>query len=297
MLGLAFKMALSGMKTKPFSRVLTIGTVSFVLVVAALVMLLLQSFSGALDDVKASYFMTAYLAPSFPEEKELETLSAAKKLGGVLSAELVGKDSFIANFKKHFPDLAQDLTATDPDAIPRYIKVRVTETNAEAVRSELTKLKGVESVDLNRTRFTGLLQALLTMQRFSLLLLIGAIAALISIFLNHFKLDTIYRSQVIATMRYLGARPSQVHMPFMIEGMLEGALGGILAAVLMFFATSFFNTQIGSLFEALGYSLHKPNMNSIAVALVLAGIASGTVSSLWAVMASSKPLIFRRLAR
>ena len=93
MLGLAFKMAVSGMRKKPFSRMLTVASVSFVLLVAALVGLLLQSFSGALDGVRASYFMTAYLAPAFPEDKEADALRAAKAIGGVTSAELVGKDA------------------------------------------------------------------------------------------------------------------------------------------------------------------------------------------------------------
>lgn len=279
---LSLRLAVSSLATKPLSRVFALASTAFVLFVSALVFLLLQSFSGALSDVRDAYFLTAYLDGSSAGSREREATAEIREVPGVMSATLVSKDAFVENFSKFFPQLARDLTSLDSDAIPRYVKVKVAAGSEEEVKLALKAVRGVESVDVNRQRFGGLISALVTLKRFALLLLAGSVAALLCILLNHFKLDTLHRSQVMSTLRLLGASGSQMYLPFALEGVLEGLLGGVAAAALLFSTGSVFDAQVGRLFSALGYQFRSVALASVVGWIVACGVLSGLAVSVWA---------------
>ena len=103
---LAFRLALGHLRRKPLSRLLVVFSVACILLMNGAVFMLFQSFSKSLAEIKAAQFMTVYIDSTVPVAREVDVVSAVKKVSGVSSAQLVSKDSFLENFSKFFPQLS-----------------------------------------------------------------------------------------------------------------------------------------------------------------------------------------------
>ena len=112
--------------------------------------------------------------------------------------------------------------------------------------------------------------------------MVGMSVALLCILLNHFKLESGFRKQVRGTLGMLGARTSQILVPFAIEGLIEGAAGGLLAAGDLLAYGRLFESQMSGFFSAIGYHPYHFELGMLAVVLAFTGTLSGMVGSVWA---------------
>lgn len=285
---LALRIALSHLKQKPFARLVVVASVSCILLINAVVFLMFQSLSTSLAEVRAAKFMTAYIDSSVSPARESDVLSAVRKIPGVGSAQLVSRDAFLSNFSKYFPQLSNELSTLDPDTVPRYVKIKVNSEREVDVQNKLQSLRGIEMVELNQNRYSGLIGALTMLRRLALILIAGMSTALICILLNHFKLGSAFQAQVKTTMQVLGAKKSQALVPFAFEGFLEGACGGLLAAGALMTYGRLFEGQMNEMFSAIGYHPYHFQLFNLSLGLAAVGMLSGTIGSLWAAMRVSK---------
>lgn len=279
---LALRLALGHLTKNVFSRVIVIASVACILLINAVVFLLFQGFSNTLAEVRASRYMTAYLDASVMPTREAEVLSAVKKIPGVDSAQLVSRDAFLENFSKYFPQLTNELASLDPDTVPRYVKVKVSASRDTEVQGKLQGVRGIEQVELNQNRYSGLMGALATLRKLALALMAGMSVALLCVLLNHFKLGSAFQLQVRNTLTLLGARRGQVLLPFAIEGLIEGLIGGGLAAGALLLYGRIFEGHLNQLFSAIGYHPYHFELMGLALVLAAVGTFSGMIGSLWA---------------
>lgn len=276
---LALRLALNHLMQRPLARLIVVFSVAVVLLINGMVFLLFQSFSKSLADVRSARYMTAYLDSSVAPNKEADVLSAIKKVPGVTGAQLVSKEVFVENFSKYFPQLSAELATLEADTVPRYIKVKADD---ETVKDKLAKLKGVEMVERNEKKFAGLIGALGTLRKLTAALIAGMSVALLCILVNHFKLRSVFQNQVRSALTLLGARSSEILLPFAIEGLIEGALGGLLAAVALLAYGQVFELHLNGLFGAIGYQPYHFQLLGLAFALAAIGAISGMIGSIWA---------------
>ncbi|MEW6055748.1 MAG: permease-like cell division protein FtsX [Bdellovibrionota bacterium] len=279
---LAFRLAAKNLLHRPFSRLLVVVSMGCILLINALVFLLFQTFSKSLVEVQDSRYITVYLDGAVESQREPEVVSAVKKVSGVSSAHLISKDAFLENFSRYFPQLSSELATLEADTIPRFIKVKVAAHREQSAQKDLQKIKGVELVESNKEKFSGLIGALATLRKFALVLIAGMSLALLCILLNHFKLRTEFQTQIRNTLSALGARGGQVLLPFAMEGFLEGLLGGGLAALILIAYGKVFESQLNSFFESIGYHPYHFELGGVALALLVIGMLSGMMGSVWA---------------
>lgn len=279
---LAFKLALSHLRTNLLSRLMVVLSVGSILLMNGLVFLLFQSVSRSLSDVRSSQFLTAYLDSTVTPSREPEILSAVRKIGGVVSAQLISKDAFLENFSKYFPQLSTELASVDSDTIPRYLKIKVSDGTAKNVEDRLKGVSGIEFVELNQNKYAGLIGALVTLRKLALVLIGAMSVALLCVLINHFKLRTTLQAEILSTLTFLGAGNGQLLLPFAIEGLLEGFLGGVLAATTLVSYGHVIEAQLGSFFTAIGYHPYQIQLWGLAVILAGVGMASGMIGSVWA---------------
>jgi cell division transport system permease protein len=279
---LALRLALSHLRRHALARIGVVLSIACILMLNGMIYMLFQSFSRSLAEVRSSRYATAYLAAEVPPAQEAEVLSAVKKVPGVASAQLVSRDAFLANFSRFFPRLSSELATIDADTIPRYLKIKVAEQDEAALQANLSSVKGIEQVEINRSRYAGLIGALSTLRRLALALMAGMSIALLCILLNHFKLSSSFQAQVKSTLTLLGARPRHVLLPFALEGLIEGLAGGALAAGLLLAYGGLFVSQVNSMFSAIGYHPYRFEISGLALVLAGIGTLSGMIGSLWA---------------
>ncbi len=283
MIGIATKLAIQGFSNKPVSRTFVVGSAAFIIFIGTLMMMMWTSFSKALVEIKDSYSLVAFLEPSLPQDKEKEVLEQISEISGVKDVQAVGKENFMSQFSKFFPQLAKDVSGLDSEIIPRYLKIRAEAKSVSEIKRQIENNKFIQQVETNPERFKNLIAALGTLKRYIFLLLVASICAVVSIFINHFKLDQIHRFQILSSMKLLGARVGQMYLPFVVEGMIEGFLAGLVAGGFLLFSGHLFDEQLSRLFFTLGYPYQSlPYLNVAGYSLVFA-IAVGIMGSIWAI--------------
>jgi cell division transport system permease protein len=96
---------------------------------------------------------------------------------------------------------------------------------------------------------------------------------------NVIRLTVYARQDELDIMRLVGATPSYVKGPFVMEGMIQGALGGLLAVGLLWVAFQAVARDVVAASDLLGRAVvFLPA--TLCAALVLAGMAMGVVGSL-----------------
>ena len=280
---LALKLALGHFKQRPLSRLFVVVSVACILLINCFLMMLYFSFNDSLREVKAARYMTAYIEASVPSARESQVVSGIKKIPGVSQAELISKEAFVSRFSKIFPQMATDLSSIDMEAVPRYvrIKLKANEKDLPLVKASVEKLGGIESVELNTQRFSGVIQAISSMKRLVLILIAGMILALSCVLLNHFKLSTPLAEQVRKTLVLLGSKKSAIVLPFALEGAIEGGLGGVLAAAMILAGGSLFQNQVNAVAQSMGYVAHHYDLWPLAVLSIGLGLSFGIGGSLW----------------
>lgn len=279
---LALRIALSHLRQKVVARIIVIACSAFVLTSCGFMGLLVESFSSSLKQLDSSRTLMAYIDPVVSGPREAEVLSAVRKVKGVSQAQLVNKSAFLGNFAKFFPQLSDGVQGLEEDVIPRYIKVKVQKEGSQEVQAKVEKVSGVEFVESNKGKYQSLVAVLMQLRQMLVFLLVGMVAALICIMVNHFKLASAYQTQVRQTYALLGARKIQLLQPFLIEGMIEGGLAGLCALVGLVVCGSLFESRINGAFSILGYQPSAFRLLPVAAMLLMTGILSGMIGSLWA---------------
>ena len=281
---LAFKLAMGHVRTNLFSRIAVIVSMAVILLCGAMVFILYQGVSRSLAEVRSARFMTAYLDGAVPVTREADVLSAVRKMPGVESAQMVSKDVFVENFSKLFPKLSGEVAALEADTIPRFVKVRARTSRMTDVQERLQRLSGIENVELNENKFVGLMGALHTLKKLSAMLIGGMLFALLCVLFNHFKLRSSLQAQVFGTLTLLGAKGHQLYLPFAMEGIVEGAVGGGIAAAVLLIYGGLIQGQLSMFFGAIGAGSFSISLLPAAMAMMVTGVCSGAVGSVWAAM-------------
>lgn len=282
-IGLYSKLAVQSFLTKPISRLFVIFSASFVIFIIALLVIVWTSFSKALIEIKESYSLVAFLDNNSKPDKDKELVNQIEKISGVKSAQSISREAFMSQFSKFFPQLSKDISSLDSELIPRYIKIQANADSVDEIKRQVENLKSIQSVETNPERFKNLISAITTLQRYVAMLLLAAIAAIASIFMNHFKSDQIHRFQIISTMKLLGGRVSQMITPFVFEGILEGLICGLIAVLFLLITGQVFEDQLSKLFLTLGYPYTTFPFSISAIYSLTFSVMIGLFASLWAI--------------
>ncbi len=277
------KLAIQSFVNKPFSRLIVLSSAAFTIFISAMLMVMYISFSKALTEIKESYSLIAFIENNQAPEKDKDIATEVSKIAGVKEVSVVTRENFMSQFSKFFPRLSKDISSLDSEVIPRYIKIRANSDAVDEIKRQLENLKTIQSVETNPERFKNLMSAIHTLKNYIILLLFGALSAVASIYLNHFKLDQIHRFQIIQTMKLLGARLSQMLLPFAIEGILEGLIAGILASLFIAFTGHLFEEQLSKLFFTLGYPFSSFPSSKVIVFSICISMLISFLSSLWSI--------------
>ncbi len=281
------KLALAHLGRKKLARAMVVASVAGLLFMTGLLVVLMQGVSGGIHEIENSRTLTAFIVPEASEEQATVAVSAIRKAPGVSSAKLVSREEFMKRFSTLFPAAKDEMAAADLEAVPRYVKVHVAARDEISARAHIGHVKSVESVETSTNRLAGVLKALGSL-RFIVLLMVGAaVAALASVFINHFKLSSQLAQQMKRTLTSLGATRVFMVLPFAVEGAVEGLAAGLLAAFGLLALGGVFEARMNDAARALGYGAQHYQLLPLALMLAGAGVILGVLGSIWAATLAS----------
>lgn len=274
---------------------LVLASMTSILIIFGVLCLLWKASLQATEKVSRARYVTAYLSEQVPEAREKILVSAVQKLNNVSDVKIVTKDHFIKNFKKIFPELAKDLTRdleanptnlSDAGLIPRYIKVKVSESKGHdlsgavnSVVGDLKKVHGIESIETNEGKFQGALKAMRSVQALTGLVTLGVILALFVMMVNHFRSLSQRLAKTRSVLKVLGASRIQLVLPVFSQTLFEGIVAGGCAGLALVIGGRYFEGQINQVYSSLGFASMDYSFLGIGFFVLGVGICSALIGN------------------
>jgi len=268
------------------SSLLSTATIAIALFVLGAFLVVTSNLERLAEEWSGAAELSVYLEENISGadraaiERELRSDSA------VSDVEFVAKDLALKRFKETFPDLASTMGALEENPLPASLDVRLRAATAggPSVTGLVERMRatpGVSDVRYDKEWLDRLQRGV------GLLRLIGfalggalIVAAALTI-ANVVRLALTARRDELDIMQLVGAPPTYVRGPFIMEGALHGGLGSFVALVVL--ALVFFGTRarfILPLAAALNLSSVHFLSPGLAVSLVGGGLVVGCLAGL-----------------
>ena len=284
------------------------GTVSiasiFVIVVALFIfgsLLLAAAFlETSLAQIQDKVDVNVYFVGQATEEEILSLKEELETLPEVKSVEYLSREQVLAEFREKNKDNAlvnQSLEELNDNPFGAKFNIRARQTSQyEGIALFLSRYYNpelgasgdsiIESINYFRNKVViDRLNNLITTSR-RLGLVISVLLAVLAILVtfNTIRLAIYNSREEIEVMKLVGASPSFVRGPFIVEGILYGLAGGLIAIVLFYPATFWLSRETSEFFGGLDlFSYYLNNFGQLLVVLTVAGVILGIISSLIAV--------------
>ena len=255
---------------------LTIFTATAVFFVIGATMLFIMNIRNAVDIMEDHLSIQTYLKPNADisaVEKKIKEMSIVK------STTIITKETALERLRARLGNQASAVTLLGSNPLPASIEVRVDKASdiSEAARSLLT-LPEVDDLVYAGTVAEKLTNISAFIEKFSLVMLIVALAASIVVLFNTIRISVYSREEEINVMMKVGATSTYVAFPFVLQGLFLGFTGALIASGLLGY---FYFRAVGSMKDMLPFLdfIESPHL-LLKMSLVL--ICCGTVVSLLA---------------
>lgn len=264
-----------------FIMAITMTFVSMVL----LVLVNLQSFSEQVEDsVEIQVFLVSTTKPS-----ELPMIeSQLKTLENVDSVTFVSRD---AALKQLIQEYGSAFELFEGDTNPLYDKFEVQVKNKRHIRQtaqELEELSAVFQARYGSATAENLLTSLRVVRRFGILLTIVSLLVTMIVLFFTLMMSIKSRQREIQTRMLIGATPSYIRRPFIIQSILLTVAGGVLAMVVSISGYGLFLSRFQLGVQAAGYELCTLLQTGapISIIILIVSILFGWLSAVIAVGSS-----------
>ncbi|WP_374034525.1 cell division protein FtsX [Bdellovibrio bacteriovorus] len=267
---------------------LVVVTACFVVMGAAL--LVSQNFRNILTLWGEDVQMTVYLSQDLSEKGRQDIESKIKENEHVAAVKFVTQEQALGDFRSQMasyaPDISQDeeLLRLIPASLLVQLKSDVAAaeqtTVLQSMAGKLRQLEGVDEVSYGQDwveKYAALVNAIeLTLRALCLVIL----AASLFVMSNAIRASVQARKDEIVVLEMIGATPSMIRKPFLVEGAVLGVVSSVLSLGLCFavyvgiknlLTTKLSFLQLGEHIQFLGPVL--------LVVFVIAGTGLGALGS------------------
>jgi cell division transport system permease protein len=264
--------------------VLTSMAVFYLIGASVLLVLNTRHIVGVLE---GELSIQAYLAPGVSAE---EIAQSVARLPNVTKADIITKDDALERLRMRVDNkMVEIMTLLGENPLPFSIQVWVNKAeNVAAVAKDLASVAGVSDVV-----YSGILAEKLTKfsrfaGHFSVVMLIVAITASTVVLFNTIRIAVYSKEEEIGIMLMVGATPTFVAMPFVIQGVMLGGLGSFGASVLLGLSYNSIIDRLKDLLTFLHFLENDIMLIQLGVILVGAGATVSFIASLIAVETFTK---------
>lgn len=258
--------------------VITAMAVFYLIGVSTLFVLNVRNIVDKLED---QLTIQAYMKPGVNLEE------VDKKVGAIDNVEstvMITREKALERLRARLGSQADAVSLLGENPLPASIEVHVVRaSHAEEVASELRKLDETDDVIYAGAVADKLAKVSGFVGIFSAVMLSIALLTSGVVLFNTIRISVYSREEEIDVMVMIGATPTYISMPFVIQGLVLGLLGSTLAALLIF-CTYF--SAVAKLREMLPFFsfIESPTlMLKLVFMLVCCGVTVSLISGLIAV--------------
>jgi cell division transport system permease protein len=226
--------ALRGLRSSPVTSSVAVVTVAVTLLLSGAFSLLLGNMQRLVErfgeEVKLAIYLEADLADADRDALRLK-LSGIDAVEGVT---FVSSEEALERFRSGVGERSGVLEGLEENPLPASFELTLQSTarNAEGLRAigeQVSNWEGVDEVGAGAEWIEGYTRVLGILRIGGFALGGTLLVATLLIVANTIRLALYARREEIEILRLVGASPSFVAAPFLIEGLVQGALGGGIA--------------------------------------------------------------------
>lgn len=252
----------------------------------------------SLEQISEKVDVNVYFTTDANESDILALQSALESREDVAAVEYVPQEQALADFRSQNRDddlIVQALEELEENPLGAYFNIQATDSSsyediANYLESDAPVVAGsqdiIDNVNYQQNRqaidrLTSIIQSLDTFS-FLIIIVFALIAAMIVF--NTIRLAIFSSRDEISVMELMGASPSYVRGPFVIEGVMYGIVAALITLLLFYPISLWGNEATSTFFGASGsFDYFINNFGELFVILMVTGIALGGISSYIAV--------------
>ncbi|KHD88067.1 MAG: hypothetical protein OM95_11140 [Bdellovibrio sp. ArHS] len=271
-------------------KISTLVVVTACFAVMASGLLISQNFKNILTLWGEDVQMTVYLSQDLSEQGRLFIEKKLKESGKIGAIQLVNQEKALSDFRAQMASYAPDISQDEEllRLIPASLQVSLAAdvSPAEQIQvlrslaSEVKGLEGVDEVSYGQDWVEKYSSLVTTIEATFSLLGFVILAAALFVISNAIRASIQNRKEEIVVLEMIGATPSMIRKPFMVEGAVLGfssSVLGLIFCLLLFTALkSFLTTRLS--FLQLGEHIHFISLSSLFF-FIVAGTSLGSLAS------------------
>jgi cell division transport system permease protein len=270
-----------GLRRHPLMAFAAISCIAATLFVAGMMALMFFNARHAINTAMNRVKFVVFFHPDASRDDTQAAYQKIRHLDRIAEATFIPKEQEWEKLQKEDPDYTRLL---DKNPLPDSVSVRAMEVNAiPALTNQIRQWDEVDSVKEAPEVATVLDTLGKAMNNVGVV--VGIILLFLSLVIVHHTIElTLYaRRKEIHIMSLVGAAPSTVAMPFLLEGLLYGVIGGGLAFGVL---VLIYHYVVQWVMSHYGTSLFQdPQLfNQGMLALLVAGLILGLSGSLFSVL-------------
>lgn len=275
------KESFSGFQRAKLSTVVSILTIAVALVLAGVFLILAQSATRVLEEIRSRVEVEFFLSESVSSADAKAIADEMSKSAAVAKVSYISKEDAAKIFEQEFGEKIEQILGMNP--LPQSIKVNL--------KPEYATLDSLERFAHVASQYQGILEARYNRELLTsvdsnariLFLLTAGLGVLISLasmalVSNTIRLAIYSKREIIRTMKLVGATFNFIRMPFLLEGIFQGAVGGVLSTALLALLMLLLSRISPEIYSTL-----KPASLPLYVTLIMAGATLGFLGSFFAV--------------
>ncbi|MFN3386779.1 MAG: cell division protein FtsX [Candidatus Thermochlorobacter sp.] len=275
------KESFSGFQRAKLSTVVSILTIAVALVLAGVFLILAQSATRVLEEIRSRVEVEFFLSESVSMADAKAIADEMSKSAAVAKVSYISKEDAAKIFEQEFGEKIEQILGMNP--LPQSIKVNLkpgyaTLDSLERFAHAASQYQGILEARYNRELLTSVDSN--ARMLFLITAGLGVLISLASMALvsNTIRLAIYSKREMIRTMKLVGATFNFIRMPFLLEGIFQGAVGGALSTALLALLMLLLSRISPEIYSTL-----KPASLPLYVTLIMAGATLGFLGSFFAV--------------
>lgn len=264
-------------------KISTLIVVTACFVVMGSTVLLSQNFKNLLTLWGEDVQMTVYLSQDLSDKGRQEIEDKLKATGKVGEIKLITQEKALGDFRTQLASYAPDLSQDEEllKLIPSSLQVRLAEdvTTGEQMQvlgslaAEVKGLQGVDEVSYGQDWVEKYAALVATIEATMRLLGLVILFAALFVISNAIRASIQNRKEEIVVLEMIGATPSMIRKPFMMEGAVLGFSSSTMAVLLCF---ALFSGVKNLLVTKLSFLQLGEHLRFISPVLLVVFIVGGT---------------------
>jgi len=233
-----FRTTLSNILKNKQTFFLSVATITISIFILGLFLMLFSNLNGFLSKLDDQVQLIVYLNDSITSSESAVLEDIISKSPFVKSTTKVSKKIAWEEFQSNISENLKPLLDIKFNPLPASYKIQFHEADSRLdhireLSERLKAKKGIESVEYGQ-EWIAKFEKFMLFSRLFLFAMGGLLCfGLILIISNTIRLSIYSRKDEIELMLLIGATPSFVKVPFLLEGMLQGLTGSILSLFLI----------------------------------------------------------------